>query len=190
MAAIRPLRPANLVKKVLSQIREQIVDGEWTQGQKIPSENELSRRFRVSRNTVRSAIHQLQALGVLAAKQGQGTFVNASFNTAYLSSVMPFISLSREEILDLLEFRRILEAGSAALASERAKQDDIYEIGSALERMLHSIDDLDAYSKADFDFHLAIAKASKNKIIREVLNRLSVPLYSHLAEMTGNSEPK
>ena len=40
-------------------------------------------------------------------------------------------------------------------------------MGSALERMLHSIDDLDAYRKADFDFHLAIAKASKNKIIRE-----------------------
>ncbi len=184
MAAIRPLRSENLVKKVLAQIREQILKGEWAQGEKIPSENELSRLFRVSRNTVRSAIHQLQALGILVAKQGQGTFVNGSFQTAYMSAMMPFRPLSTEEILDLLEFRKILEAGSAALASERAEQENIGEIGNALEAMLRSIDDLEAYSKADFDFHLAIAKASGNKLIHDVLNRLSVPLYSHLAEMT------
>ena len=183
LTPIRPLKPTNLVNEVLAQIREQILKGEWIQGQKIPSENELSRLFHVSRNTVRSAIHQLGALGILVARQGQGTFVNSSFKTAYVSSIMPFISLNREEILDLLEFRKILEAGGAGLASERAEQRDIDEIGSALQTMLHSVDDIDAYSKADFDFHLAIAKASKNKLMHEVLNRLSVSVYSHLIEM-------
>jgi DNA-binding FadR family transcriptional regulator len=180
---IRPLKTANLVQEVLAQIREQIVRGEWGQGQKIPSENELSRLFHVSRNTVRSAIHQLQALGILVVRQGQGTFVNTSFTNTYMNSVMPFISLSREEILDLLEFRKIVEAGSAALASEKAEANDIVEVHDALERMLNHVRDFKAYSRADFDFHLAIAKASKNKLIYEVLNRLSVSLYIHMAEM-------
>lgn len=113
----------------------------------------------------------------------RGTFVNSSFKTAHVSSAIPFMSLNKEEILDLLEFRKILEAGSAALASERAQKQDVDEIDKALQTMLHSVHDFDEYSRADFDFHLAIAKASKNRLVHEVLNRLSVPLYSHLAEM-------
>jgi GntR family transcriptional repressor for pyruvate dehydrogenase complex len=181
--AIRPLKSTSLVQEVLAQIRENILKGEWAQGEKIPSENELSRLLRVSRNTVRSAIHQLQAVGVLVSKQGQGTFVRTSFESTYMGSVLPFISLSKEEILDLLEFRKIIEAGSVALASVRAETDDIVKIGDALERMLAHLEDYEAYSKADFDFHLAIARASRNKLIYEVLNRLSVSLYSHIAEM-------
>ena len=77
----------------------------------------------------------------------------------------------------------MIEAGSVALASVRADEGDIAKIGDALDRMLEHLEDYEKYSKADFDFHLAIARASRNRLIYEVLNRLSVSLYSHMAEM-------
>lgn len=66
--------------QIKQAVRTWIVDGEFNSGQKIPSENELAKKFNVSRLTVRQAISQLVQEGFLTSKQGEGTFVTSDQN--------------------------------------------------------------------------------------------------------------
>ncbi|PTX53987.1 GntR family transcriptional regulator [Melghirimyces profundicolus] len=57
-------------------LKEQIESGEWKPGDRIPSENELRKRYLVSRNTVIKALDDLVREGLLHREQGRGTFVS------------------------------------------------------------------------------------------------------------------
>jgi GntR family transcriptional regulator len=56
-------------------LRRQIASGHWKVGQRIPSEKQFCERYAVSRTTVRQAVNNLVALGLLYHVKGKGTFV-------------------------------------------------------------------------------------------------------------------
>ncbi|MCI0573836.1 MAG: histidine utilization repressor [Myxococcaceae bacterium] len=62
-------------QQVKDFILRQVHDGVWREGDVIPSENELARRFRVARMTANRAVRELTAEQVLTRVQGTGTFV-------------------------------------------------------------------------------------------------------------------
>ena len=64
-----------LYSQIRQVIEQELADEELVPGQRLPSEEELADRFGVSRMTVRHALHQLAAEGVLTRVQGLGTFV-------------------------------------------------------------------------------------------------------------------
>jgi len=66
--------------QIKETIRSWIIDKEYSPGGKIPSENELAEKFKVSRLTVRQAISQLIQEGLLSSKRGEGTFVTDDEN--------------------------------------------------------------------------------------------------------------
>ncbi|MCD7895854.1 MAG: GntR family transcriptional regulator [Planctomycetaceae bacterium] len=63
--------------QLANRIREEIYSGLLAPGKRIPTEEQLSERFAVSRNTVRQALKMLEEEGYLAGIQGSGTFVSA-----------------------------------------------------------------------------------------------------------------
>lgn len=178
-----PIEKRNVVDMAYEQMKELIISGEWKPEMKIPSENELKAILNVSRNTVRSAIQKLKTLGILETKQGQGTFVRKSASSAFVNSLMPFISLSKEDILEILEFRKTIEIESVGLAAIRRNQEDIEFIKAAVDEMVENKDDFIRYSIADYQFHLSIARASKNKIFYSVLKNLKDVFYNHFEDM-------
>ncbi len=178
-----PIGKRNVVDMAYEQMKDLIINGEWRPGAKIPSENELKEMLKVSRNTVRSAIQKLKTLGVLETKQGQGTFVCKSASAGFVNSFMPFISLSKEDILEILEFRKTIEIESVELAAIRRDHKDLESIKAAVDEMVGSKDDFKRYSIADYQFHLSIARASKNKIFYMVLKYLKDVLYNHFEDM-------
>jgi GntR family transcriptional regulator len=64
-------------QKVVAALRELIASGEFAPGEKLPSENQLARRFNTSRPTVRRATALLKSQGLLTTEQGRGMFVRA-----------------------------------------------------------------------------------------------------------------
>jgi len=74
-------------------IRENIESGEWPQNAKVPSENELTVQFNVSRMTARRALQELTEQGILVRSQGAGTFV-ATFKSQ--SSLLEIRNISDE----------------------------------------------------------------------------------------------
>jgi GntR family transcriptional regulator len=69
--------PIPLYYQIMERIYDEIKQGTWDVGEKIPSEFEISSKFGVSRNTTQRAIEMLVNKGLLVRKQGVGTFVSS-----------------------------------------------------------------------------------------------------------------
>ena len=113
--------------------------GAYRVGDRLPSEPELGAEFGVSRSTVREAVRELMSLGVLEIEHGRGTFVR---------SLRPDLLLRRDSLLDhgndrireeLLEVRGIVEPEAAALAAERASEEDVERLHYDVERLAEAV---------------------------------------------------
>ena len=81
--------------------KESILSGEYGQGTRLPSENDLVRRFGVSRMTIVKAIKELQQLGLVVRRVGSGTFATsrADKKGRLFCLVCLFLNLARRRSL-------------------------------------------------------------------------------------------
>ncbi|WP_158781414.1 FadR/GntR family transcriptional regulator [Pantoea sp. BAV 3049] len=172
----------NVVNVIYEQMKQSIQEGVWPPGCKLPSEAELTSQFNVSRVSVRSAVQKLRDLGVVVTHQGKGTYVTRDVaRYGAFSDNQPILHLSQEEFDDMRVFRQTVEFRCMDLAVQNATDEDIRLLEQALNRMLVSKDDYKKYTQADYDFHLAIVKASHNKVFIHVMESLK-NIYIHYLE--------
>ncbi|MGE5255511.1 MAG: FCD domain-containing protein [Hyphomicrobiales bacterium] len=173
--ALRPLKPIkkeSVRAQVFRQLRDQVLRRNWPPGSKIPSEHELSRTMGVSRVSVREGIQRLVSLGILETRHGEGTFVRELGGKIHLNTLIPLMALDETDIFHVLEYRRIVEKGTAALAAERAGDHDVSEMEAVYQRMEQSQNSVAEFAQADLEFHLAVAKATGNSVLIKVNNVL------------------
>ncbi|MFC7752556.1 FadR/GntR family transcriptional regulator [Tsukamurella soli] len=179
---MQPVRRQTLIGQVTDQLRSEIVAGAWPVGSRIPTEPELCELTGTARNTVREAVQALVHAGMLARRQGSGTYVLSSSDSA-LNGVF---AGAREA--DLLELRETLDVTAAGLAAQRRTDADIVE----LERLLDLRDslwadgDLTDVARAravevDIDLHRAIVAASHNALYLDFYDHLVPLLADHIA---------
>lgn len=188
---IEAVSKSNVTDQVYKQMLDNISDGTWSPGTKIPSENELKEIFQVSRNTVRLVLNRLCMLGLLETYHGEGTFVKKLGPSIYVNSLIPPICLEKHDFIEIMEFRRGIEVETTRLAAARASEQHIND----LERILLISEDYknDAvnYAKADADFHIAIAKASGNKMLEQmmsIIKEILLPNLESVIKAQGNSD--
>lgn len=165
--------------RVLKKIQEKIFHGEWKPGQKIMSETKLAEELKVSRVSVREAIEKLAAFNILSKKKGGGTFINDLGPSVYLNSLLPMLILDRDNYIDILEFRLIIEPESAKLCAERCDDDLIEKLQTTYENMLNYENDIKLFTEEDLKFHTQIAEGTKNSLIMKVNELLSNVLQYH-----------
>ena len=159
----------NLSQQTAERLYNSIVaEGTLRPGDKLPNEVELSQQLGVSRATLREAIRELAARGVLEVRRGRGTFV--SEEVADIED-FGFSGLERlqGQLRDLFELRSIFEPKAARLACQRATEEelrDILERGEAVERCIRAGQDR---TEADRDFHAAIVRAAHNEFMVRLL---------------------
>ena len=166
--AIKPISKIQISNQVFVQIKENIINGEWSSGTRLPSENELSRMLGVSRISVRSAIQKLASLEILETRQGEGTYVKELSSDLLMNSLIPMLVLNKTDILEILEFRRIIEVESVKLAALRADEKDISELKKIMGEMVRYQNNPKRFAMEDMMFHLAVARASKNSLVLKV----------------------
>src|SRR5205809_1185160 len=129
-------RAPSVTGHAVDKIRERIVSGAWSAGDRLPKESELAAELGISRNSLREAVRALSQLRVLEVRQGDGTYVSSLEPDLLLEST-GFIShlLLGETAIALYEVRRILEAAAAALAAARIDDEEKQDLGSSLDRM-------------------------------------------------------
>lgn len=153
-----------LSEEVADGILEMIQIGEISPGERIPTESELSDRFQVSRTAVREGVKALTAIGVLETQRGIGTFVLETQlgPLRYVEGVSPPRVLSL--LLELLEFRRIVEPETAALAAKRRTEADLEELERCVVELKKGVE-LGIRPPEDQGFHLALAQATGNSAL-------------------------
>lgn len=177
-----PQRRERLGDQLYGQILEQIVSGALSEGDKLPSENQICQSFHVSRPTVREALMRLHADGVVTTRQGSGTFVlrRPSGHLTRLAEASDIAGMLR-----CWEVRIALEGQAAALAAQRRTPNQLAHISDALAALKASFEGTSIPARADFEFHLAVARASGNALFADLLEMLNATIRQSMTVALG-----
>lgn len=158
------IKKSNLVEEVYQQLLNMLASGEYPEGSKLPSEPQLSEALGVSRNTVRTAMSKLIALGIVDNQQGVGNCVRSLNVGMYANSILPCMLANASDLVLTTEFRIGVETMAARLAAMRATEDDIHRLREAYQNADLNIDNEDLFAKYDMEFHRIVAEASCNPL--------------------------
>ncbi len=162
---IKPIRRTSISDQVSMQIKQLILDKNWKPGERIPSETELAELFGVSRVSVREALLKLNAIGLLESRFSGGNYVREVGADIFLNAIIPTVYVSSNSLLDVLEFRQVMEAKQAGLAARKAKPEDIKRLEEIHQDMVKKAGDVEAFSEADLRFHIELARITQNSLL-------------------------
>lgn len=174
---IKIIKNEKIHAQVYDQLKALLLEGHWQAGEKIPSEAEICRMTGVSRVSVRTALKSLIAQGFLVSKQGEGTFVVDVSVDMNMDILVPIIGLDKKSILEVLEFRKILEVGIVPLIFKNLTDEDL----AYLERNVQELEQISekqikAITEVDLAFHRKLCLISRNSLIIKV-NQILADLF-------------
>jgi len=179
------LRRSPLVELAVSQLREQVLAGQWELDERLPAETELAAQLGVGRSTVREAVRALAHAGLLETRQGAGTFVRS------LSEQQGWEPrLRRAQLLEVYEVRAGLELQAARLAAQRRTAADLRRIESAWagrQQALAAGRD-EAFVEADVAFHATVLQAAHNPLLAEIFLSFQKALSEALAQIVNDQD--
>ena len=158
--------------QVVDHVRREIEAGRLGPGDRLPPERELAQRMGVSRPSLRSGLRTLQAMGILHARRGAGTFIVEG--PPHLGKApLQFLAALHGFTLDqMYEARRMLEVGAAGLAAQRATGEQLAAMSDELTGMYATLDDPQVFLRHDLGFHRAVAAGSGNPIVATIIGTL------------------
>jgi GntR family transcriptional regulator, transcriptional repressor for pyruvate dehydrogenase complex len=168
------------VDQVVDQINEFISHERLKEGDKVPSERILSEKFKVGRMFVRDALKKMEFYGIIKKTATGGRVILANKESAFMTLVGNAMSLSSPTFESLIEARFILEIESVGLAAQRRQDSDVTALEESLELLGKKVAEGEAGVEEDLLFHVRIAEASQN----EVLKYLVSYLVSHMKSFT------
>jgi DNA-binding FadR family transcriptional regulator len=170
------LAAQTLSHQVAQALVASIVLGQFQPGDSLPAAGDLAREFKVSRPVVREALKEVSTLGMVESRQGRYTRVadRSAWNdlSPDLLSVRLAVGAVDDIIVDSLELRRVIETEAAALAAQRATDDDLAAMRETLEVLARELDDTPAYVAHDVAFHDAILRATNNRLFLRLLDQM------------------
>jgi DNA-binding FadR family transcriptional regulator len=178
-------------ERVARELMRLIAEGRLAPGERLPGERALATMMGVSRVSVRAALQQLKARGLLSAVQGGGTRLLSS--AGHIDpGLSALIRVDAANLHDLAEIRAILEVWAARRAALRATSAQRAEIEDLYARMSDPARAGRYKSADDVAFHLAIAKAAASPVYMHLLTTLrdilTAMLDYHRYELFGSPE--
>ncbi|MCZ2079486.1 MAG: FadR family transcriptional regulator [Bryobacterales bacterium] len=192
-------RPPRLHTVVAEKIQEMISEEALQPLSRLPPERVLSEQFGVSRTVIREALKVLVTRGVLKEVPGKGTLVWQNVTEPLTDLLHGFIARSGPRgQTHLFEVRRVLEVEIAGLAAERAEPEEVdhlERINRTLERMNREPEPwagerLRRYNELEFDFHLTLARCTKNELFVILLSALSGAFHQSWACIHNRPETR
>lgn len=158
--------PLRLADAVSDELATAFFDGRIQPGEPLPSEGDIARDFGVSKPIAREALRQLAAAGLVATQQGKLAVAKAISGEPIERIYGYAVRSSLTHLREANEMRRVVEGGIVRLAAERRKKPGLAAMERALADMVRGLKDPAAFTEADILFHLGIALATGNSMIR------------------------
>ncbi len=173
MKAIPHFKVRKTYEEVAEYLKGQIVSGIYQPGDRLPSLRELGEMLGVGQSTVREAVSSLKTMGLVVIRQGEGTFVSRYEPEELLSAFEMTKTVTKQDIMDLLEVRKIIETGIVRLAAERRTEEDLQKIEEALREMEEALEQNHLGDQADWKFHYALSCAAHNAMLESIMQSIS-----------------
>lgn len=172
------LPPRNLIyQDVLNEIINLIKNGEWTAGDRIPTETELARMFQVSRNSIREALKILDHLNIISSKAGSGTHVSEESHQNIQKMELIHTLRQNSTYESLMDTRLIIEPELTYRAALNATEEDIKNLEGIIELSFNQVKDGTYYTPTvGFSFHMELAKIAHNEILWKFLESITLEL--------------
>ncbi|OVZ59486.1 hypothetical protein CDO44_12865 [Pigmentiphaga sp. NML080357] len=157
------------VDEIETQIRDMVAQGRLKPGDRLPSERELAARLNVSRNTLREALRTLERAGILEMRKGAtgGAYILHGSSDAIVDGLSNLYHLGAISPQQLTEARIWLSEIVVRVACERATEEDLKALDENIQAARRAIaeDRFDIRQKLHREFHLILARATRNPII-------------------------
>ena len=169
------IQKKSLADMIAETLKQQITEGTYRAGDKLPTEPEWMKTFGVGRSSVREAVKLLVNMGVVRVQQGSGTFVAVPSNNDDVN-----IKMSTADRTELDEVRKILDIAIVEKAVARRTEKDIERMRASLEKRKVNAEKglLEECIEADLNFHIAIADAAHNRILADIYRSAATHLLS------------
>jgi GntR family transcriptional repressor for pyruvate dehydrogenase complex len=177
-----PIQQLRAHEYVAEQIRRHIALRLVAPGEALPSERELAAMFGVGRPTIQHAMRVLEADHLVEARRGRrgGTFVLEPTEDALaMEELIARLLRHREELEELLVYRSTLEPAVSRLAAETRRRSDLQTMRRAIRNMVASTSEAD-YMRFDTEFHLAVARATRNRYLEQATEEIRIQLNDAL----------
>ncbi|MFT5504560.1 MAG: GntR family transcriptional repressor for pyruvate dehydrogenase complex [Gammaproteobacteria bacterium] len=162
-----PMRVGSTTGTVVAKIRARILDGQYSLDERLPAERHLAEEFQVSRGTIRSVLKILEQQNLVNRQLGSGTYVTHR----EIPSQQEISSITSP--LEMVEVRIAIEPQMIRLAIANASHRDLLDLHQNLKQCEDCGGDAEKFARADTEFHMALARCSKNKLLYWVYERIS-----------------
>ena len=171
------------VDKIIKQIRNLITSGQLQPGDRLPAERQLASTLGVSRSYVRDAIRKLEFYGILKTLPQSGTVISGMGITALEGLITDVLAIEETDFASLVETRVILEVNAATLAAQKRTPEDIVALKNALAAYESKLSKTQQATEEDLLFHIKIAEASKNKVLKSLMLIITPDILNSYAEL-------
>lgn len=177
------LKSKSVVDGVKDWIVDQMIAGNIHPGDKLPTETELCSSFGASRNSIREAIKQLEAYGIVHIKRAEGTFITDSYDSKMLSPILYSLILQENNWDDFVQLRRAIDIGTLYVIMDKPiREQDLDILKDALDHLdaavSSEVPDASTIVEADVVFHRAVILLANNpqlSTMADYINRITVP---------------
>lgn len=161
------IRRPSAADEVFANLYAQITNHEMRVGERLPTQETLSARFSVSRNTIREAITRLNALGLVTTRQGSGTVVTRPAGDSLANIGGSNLILQPAAVTEFLEARLFVERATVRLVVMRATALDLKKLRENTDTQMRAVSagDMERLSRLDVEFHLTIAAITGNRVL-------------------------
>ncbi len=173
---MQSLKKERLSVMVTDAIKEIIQTEQLKPGDRLYSEKELVKKLEVSRSSIREALRMLEVSGIVKVYQGKGVFISEVQDSEH--PVKKWVVENAEALREHFEVRLLIEPHAAAVACKRAEQKDIDSLKSLYESFVKTVESGDVLQAIAHDsaFHLAVAKATKNRTLTVLMKTMDQTL--------------
>jgi GntR family transcriptional regulator, transcriptional repressor for pyruvate dehydrogenase complex len=169
---LRAIDRSKLYTSIVAQIVDGIRSGAFPPGASLPAERVLAVQLHVSRSSVREAIRVLEHAGVVDVRTGSGTYVADEGLPKAPDLRVQAAMIGEHSPLDVIVARRALEPTAATVAAEQRNPRDLDKLTRSIDQQADLLARGADPADADLNFHLALAYATHNPVVRLLAEHL------------------
>ncbi|MBU2884284.1 GntR family transcriptional regulator [Gilvimarinus agarilyticus] len=166
MSKQHQLAAVRTYQKIVAKIIQLIAVGEFKAGGRLPTENQLAQRFKVSRAPVREAIIALEVMGKLEVRHGSGAYILPPDTYASPTNY-------NHNPFELIETRSLVESEVSALAVSTISEEQLDQLQSTI-KLMHAThaEDIDSLRQAENEFHTILVSSTLNRSLIDIVRNL------------------
>jgi GntR family transcriptional regulator, transcriptional repressor for pyruvate dehydrogenase complex len=168
--------------EIIAEELERIIEsGIIKPGEKLDTIENLAKQYHVGRSTIREALSNLKARGLIESRQGGGTYV-MNHPLQAIDSLQNLQTTNKTELVQIMQVRKIIEVGTIELAAMYRTKENLDELERIVQQMGETTGSEEVTQIYDVNFHVAIARASQNPLLVTVLESISATMIHTIRE--------